>query len=142
MSFEEKSNWAMLAALAFVYGNYFQNLWSAGVTADAAVTDYRTLMFGTVVTLIVIVIIAHIVIAIFSPADSDVVDERDRAIGRSGEVIGGYIASAAALTGMGMAMFEQPYFLIANTVLAGLVLSEVAASLVKIYFYRRGYYGG
>lgn len=140
MSFEEKSTWVMLLTVTGVYSWYFLTIlpaWSAA--GEAAVADYRALMLGTVLVLVVVAIVAHIVIAVAAPDESDLIDERDRSIDRYGEYIGGYLAGAAALTGMGMAMYELPHFLIANVILLGLVISEIVTGLVKIYCYRRGF---
>ena len=141
MSFQEKSTWITVVTVLFVYGQYFLNLtlqtpWALESTTAV---EYRVLMFGTVVTLVIVMAVSHIVIAMFAPEASDQIDERDREINRKGEYIGGYVVGAAALTGMGMAMFETEHFWIANLLLLGLVLSEIVAGCIKLYIYRRGF---
>lgn len=141
MSFEEKSTWIVLAAVLIAYGQYFFNLavqspWLLETTVNI---EYRVQMFGTVMALVAIIVAAHIAIAIFAPGASDQVDERDREITRRGEYIGGYVLSVAALSAMGMAMYEQEHFWIANLLLLGLVLSEMVSNSVKLVIYRRGF---
>lgn len=141
MSFHEKSSWAMLVIIVAVYGWYFSSVFGAVGEIQVGEIAYRAAMLTTVLLLIGLAIAAHILIAVSAPKDADTGDERDRSIKRYGEYIGGYVLGAGALTAMGMAMFELPHFWIANVILVGLVLSEVAAVLTRIFLYRRGLVG-
>jgi hypothetical protein len=137
MSFEEKSTWVMLFSVLAVYSWYFLKL-SAALPEEGVTTPeiaYKGMMLATVCALIVIAAVAHAVIA---SNGSDQSDERDHKINRFGEYVGGYVATAAALSGMGMAMFELAHFWIANTILLLLVLAELISGGIKIYCYRRG----
>ena len=138
MSFQQKSTWAMFGTMLFVYGGYFLSLRGAYLAAPGQVLawDYRDEMLAAVICLVVIAIVAHIVIALFGP---DETDERDRAIERMGDYVGGYVLGAGSLTAMGMAMFELPHFWIANMILLGLVLGELVGGAVKLVYYHRGY---
>lgn len=136
MSFKEKSIWITLVTVVLVYGWYFLNLASVETLHWP---DYRRMMLGTVIALVLISVISHVVVAAMAPEEADELDERDRLIDRAGESIAGYFATAAALTGMGMAMFEIDHFFIANTILLGLVLAELVACALKILYYRRGF---
>ncbi|NND43767.1 MAG: hypothetical protein HKN58_00485 [Xanthomonadales bacterium] len=138
MSFQEKSCWAMLVIIAGVYGWYFSSVFDQLGSVALGEIAYRGPMLYTVVLLIVLAIVAHILIAVTAPKDADASDERDRSINRYGEYIGGYVLGSGALTALGMAMFELPHFWIANVILAGLVLSEIASLLTRIVLYRRG----
>lgn len=140
MSFQEKSNWVMLVLIAGVYGTYF-----AVVLGDIAslpgVRDvaYRGMLVGTVVVLTILAVATHIVLAVSSPREADMTDERDRSINRFGEYVGGFVLAVTVLVGMGLAMFEVEHFWIANALLAGLVLSELVAGVTKVILYRRGF---
>jgi len=141
MSFEEKSTWVVLGALLIAYGQYFLDLsaqtpWLLESTVDI---EYRMQMLGTVMALVAIIVAAHIVIAIFAPSESDQADERDREINLRGEHFGGYVLGFATLAAMGLAMFEQEHFWIANLLLLGLVLSEIVSNSIKLVIYRRGF---
>jgi hypothetical protein len=138
MSFEEKSTWAMMISVPAVYSWYFITLLAALPDDSALIGDvqYRGALFSTVVGLVLIAAVAHAGIAAYGPDDAD---ERDREINRWGEYSGGYVTTSAALTGLGMAVFEIEYFWFANTILLLLVVSELVSSGIKIYFYRRGF---
>lgn len=137
MSFEEKSTWAVLAAMILTYGGYYYDVFitQGGVMYDG----YQARMIGMVVVLIVLLIIGHVAIAIFEPKGAGESDERDRRINYFGEYVGGFALGAVTLTVLGMAMLEIPHFYIAHALLGGLVLSEIVTSLAKIWRYRRGF---
>ncbi|MBU2669013.1 hypothetical protein KOI35_36425 [Actinoplanes bogorensis] len=67
-------------------------------------------------------------------------DQRDREIGRFGEHIGQSLVVAGAVAAMLLALFEAPYFWIANVIYLAFVLSSVLGSIAKIYAYRRGFH--
>lgn len=138
MSFHEKSSWAMLVIIIAVYGWYFSSVFSQLDGVELGEITYRSAMVTTVLMIIALSIAAHILISVTGPKDGDASDERDRSINRYGEYIGGYVLGGGALTALGMAMFEQPHFWIANVILIGLVLSEIASLLTRIFLYRRG----
>lgn len=139
LSFQEKSTWVMGVVVLGVYGWYFVTvLRMAGDVAVAGIA-YQTIMFLTVVALVVLAVIGHVVIAIVDPKGSDQTDERDRTINRYGEYIGGYVLAVGALVALALAMIEVEYFWIANTILAGLVLAELTTAATRIVLYRRGF---
>lgn len=138
MSFEEKSTWGMLATMIIVYGWYFSTI-GGDLGGDVSSIDYQGTMLVTVLAVVAIAVVFHILIAVVDPKGSDQSDERDRYINRFGEYIGGFVLTAGALAGMGMAMAEFEYFFVANTILAGLVLSEIVSGVTKIVLYRRGF---
>lgn len=128
----------MLVAMILVYGWYFATV--ANLTGDLAVTEigYQGIMLVTVVALVVLAIVGHIAIAIVDPKGADQDDERDRAISRYGESLGGVVLGIGAICALGMTMLEFDYFWIANTLLAGLVLAELTAMTTRLVLYRRG----
>lgn len=139
MSFQEKSTWVMLALVSAVYGTYFVVV-MGDVAAIPEVRDiaYKGMMLATVVILTVLAAGTHIVLAIASPREADMTDERDREINRFGEYVGGFVLAGGLLVGLGLAMFEVDHFWIANALLAGLVVSELVAGATKLVLYRRG----
>ena len=139
MSFEEKSTWAVLISFILVYGWYFLGISGSVLDGDVSRIEYQALMVAAVAALIVVSIATHILIAIVDPDTADQVDERDREISIRGGYIGSYIVGAAALMAMGMALMEMAHFWIANALLLGLVIAELAANCIKLYFYRRGF---
>lgn len=141
MSFHEKSNLAMLAILIGVYGWYFGtaagSILGGGLPPEAALAVTNLKMLVTVGAVVVISILAHIAIAAPSQAD-DTPDERDKLIEMRGDQRGGFVLGVFALLAMGIAMLGQPAYLIANTILAGLVAGEVVKAVSKLIDYRRG----
>jgi hypothetical protein len=137
MSFHGKSTALMLAIIIAVYGWYFVTI--ARWASDTPVTDiaYQPLMLATVVVLVVLAIVGHILLAAIPPYEGRQPDERDRLIEARGELIGGYAIGTGAVGGILLAMAEFDYFWIANTILLGLVLSEVVAGAAKLVYYRR-----
>lgn len=143
MSFHEKSNLAMLAIMLVVYGLYFgqalTSIVGAGVPPAEALAATNALMIITVVAVVVLAIVAHIVIAIAAPSEADDMrDERDKLVEMRGDQRGGVVQSVFMLGALLVAMIDQPAWLIANTVLAGLVAGELVKSMSKLIDYRRG----
>ncbi len=138
MSFREKSTWVLLAATVIVYGWYFATtLGEALGSATPPVVD-NVRLFGAVVVMVVLSIVAHIVIAILSPKEADAADERDRLIELRGDQRGGFLMTVALFSTMGLAMTDASVFWIAHAALAGLVVSEIVKAVFKLIDYRRG----
>lgn len=139
MTFQEKSTWVMLVLVALVYGTYFVVVMvDVAAIPEAREIAYRGMMLATVVVLTLLAAGTHIVMAIASPRDADMTDERDREINRFGQYVGGFVLAGAVLVGLALAVFEVDHFWIANALLAGLVSSELVAGATKVVLYRRG----
>ena len=143
MSFHEKSNAAMLAITAAVYGWYFVmsagSIFGGGLPAEAALAVTNVKMILTVVVIVAVSIVAHIVIAVTAPSEAnEAVDERDKLIEMRGDQRGGFVLALFALLAMGLAMLGKPPYLFANTILAGLVAGELVKGVSKLVDYRRG----
>lgn len=140
MSFHEKSNLAMLAIMLVVYGWYFVSSIGSifgGLPPETALAVTNVKMIATVLIVIAASIAAHIAIAIAAPSQADdTADERDKLIEMRGDQRGGFALALFALLAMGAAMTAQPYYLVANLILAGLVVSEVVKGISKLVDYR------
>lgn len=140
MGFHEKSNLAMLAIMLLVYGWYFVSSIGSifgGLPPEAALAVTNVKMIATVLIVIAASIAAHIAIAIAAPSQADdTADERDKLIEMRGDQRGGFALALFALLAMGAAMTAQPYYLVANLILAGLVVSEVVKGISKLIDYR------
>ena len=137
MSFHGKSTALMLAIVIGVYGWYFVTVARWASVAPVAEIAYQPLMLATVVVLVILAVGGHILLAVIPPYAGRQPDERDRLIEARGESIGGVVLGAGAVGGVFLAMAESDYFWIANTILLGLVLSEVVAGGAKFIYYRR-----
>ena len=138
MSFQEKSTWVVLITMIVIYTWYFVTVLAEVGTTDVGEIDYQGMMLVTIITVVVLVVIGTIVITIASGRDGDSNDERDKSINRYGEYVGGFVLAVGALAALALAMIEVHQFWIANTILVGLVLSEITANVTKIVLYRRG----
>ncbi|WP_300527339.1 hypothetical protein [Maricaulis sp.] len=141
MSFLERINLVVLAALVVVYGWYFSTVGGelmAGFEPGAALASTNDKMFLAVGVFIALMIASSIVTAIIMGRESDEQDERDKMIDMRGDQRGGFALAVFALLGMGLAMADYPNVLVANAILAGLVASEGVKSISKLIDYRRG----
>jgi hypothetical protein len=135
-SFEEKSVWITLLSMVAIFGFYSYaaaNMLSAGVTEAAPFVG----LFAAVTVLLVIVLVAgHVVVAIASRPDGR--DERDRLISWRAEHNSSWLLATGVVAAIfGLALPIKPAW-IANGLLMALVLSEVLAHALKLYYYRQG----
>ena len=138
MTFEEKSAWAMLFIMVGVYGLYFINVIPPAIQNPVPIEDVAAQLIGMVVLLIILAIVAHIAITIFSPKDSDQADERDRYIEMRADARSSYFIAVGVLNALGAALLNQPMFWVAHILLASLVIGEIAKSIFRIIDYRFG----
>lgn len=93
MSFLERINLAVLAALVGVYGWYFSTVGGeliGGFEPGAALSSTNDKMFLAVGSFIILMIISSIVTAIFMGRESEEQDERDKTIDMRGDQRGGF----------------------------------------------------
>ena len=149
MPFEEKLTWVNLLVTALVAGVYFALMLGQVGDVPAAEIAYRTPMLVAVGVSVVLTIVGSILMGIGtgismelsgrSAADMDRKDERDKDIGRRGDVVGFYVASAGAIGVLALTMLEYEYFWIANALYLSLVVATLVSSVVKLAYYHRGY---
>ena len=79
VSFEEKSTWISLAIISFVFAGYFSQVYQGLISGTLDKAAVFGLFIGAVVSIIVLEIFLHIVIAVLNAKDADQPgDERDR----------------------------------------------------------------
>ena len=141
ISFEEKSTWVSLAIMLIVYTGYFSQVYDGllnGTLDKAAVSG---LFIGAVVTLVILEIVLHIVIAAFNHKDADQPrDERDRLFTMKAGNISGWVLGIAVL------MIAAHTFIqdldstwVANLLLFAVFVSQVTSYALQLVYYRRGY---
>lgn len=138
MSYEEKNTWAFGIIAVAGYVTYLVVLLSQSETPLTA-TPYVLPMLSTIGGAILAGIVAGIVIGILSGRDREKKDQRDRQIYRRGEYIGHAFVLAGAIVALLLAMLEADHFWIANVIYLAFVIAAVAATVVKITAYRRGF---
>ena len=138
MAFQEKIAWLVVLAVVMVYGWYFLSVAQELGAASVHDIDYQGRMLATVVALVVLIVAGLVTLMVVTRDFDDQTDERDRAIDRSGQYVGGIVLAVGTLLGLGLTLLEYEHFWIANMLLLGLVLAEVAGGLTRIALYRRG----
>ncbi|HKL53419.1 MAG TPA: hypothetical protein VJ902_05625 [Wenzhouxiangellaceae bacterium] len=144
LSFHEKSAIGTLVALWFIGIFYFHSvwdLWQAGQLHPASMTGLAT---GLTILLVIVLVGYHILIAATARPQQE--DERDRIIAwRAGNISG--VVLGVAVIGIvvhiliggffGNALAESP-MLIANALIAAVLLATVVELVLTLVFYRRG----
>lgn len=136
-SFEEKSTWVTLLGLVAVFGFYFvvaARMLAAGVTEPA---PFLPLLIVTIVLLVVVLAVGHTVAALVGGRPEGR-DERDRLISWRAEHNSGWLLGAgvvAAIFALGLPVGRA---WVANGLLLALLLSEILAYGLRLYYYRRG----
>jgi len=138
MSFREKSTWVLLAVTIIVYGWYFATTLGGALGSGTPPVVDNVRLFGAVVVMVILSVVAHIVIAILPPKEADAADERDRLIELRGDQRGGFVMTVALFSTLGLALAGASVFWIAHGALAGLVISELVKAVTKLIDYRRG----
>jgi hypothetical protein len=138
MTFHEKSTLAMTSILVLVFGWYFALVIGEIASSPAREIAYKGLMVPVVILLVILAAVAHAVIAVASPTQTDSQDERDRLIGLRGQRVASYALATGTVAGLGLAMGEADTFWIAQVLLGALVTAEITEGATKLVLYRRG----
>ena len=119
MSWEEKSIWASLLIILFIFTGYFSQVFEGLTAGTLDRADMSGLFIGAVVSVIILEILLHIVIAVFNVRDADQPrDERDRQFSMKAGNISGWVLGAAVLTiAFHAFMYENSSIWVANLLL-------------------------
>jgi hypothetical protein len=138
MSFREKSAWIALLAYMIVFGPYFFLLWQAWDQGHAQGLSIG-LLVAAVIALIVITLALTIVAALLNPREaSALADERETLIDLKAERIASYTLSTCAVCLIGALLVGWNGYLVANLLLASMVISELVKALTRIAYFRGG----
>ena len=139
MSYEEKSSWIMGVLAVVSLTVYLSITLVEAATVPLAETNYVPTMFWTIIGSIVVSIVAHILLGMFSRDRKK--DQRDREIYTMGERVGNSLLVVGALGALIMAWREVDWFWIANALYLGFSLSGVLSCIARLSAYRRGTVG-
>jgi len=150
MPFEEKMTWVALVVAIAVPIWYFATMLGRLQTTAAADINFQTPLIVAVVASVVLTVIGAIVMSIATSVtsvargrkpedDIDRKDERDKTIGRRGDLVGYYVASAGMVGVLILTMLEADYFWIAGALYLSFVVAMVVSSIVKLVAYHRGF---
>jgi hypothetical protein len=138
MSFREKSAWIALLTYGAVFGGYFVLLWQAWDESYGQGLSVG-LMFAAVVALVVVAAALNIVVALFSPKEANApADERETLIDLKAERISSYVQSTGVVCLIGALLLGWNAFLVANLLLASMVISELVKAAAQIAYFRAG----
>lgn len=141
MTFEEKSTWISLGILLFVFSGYFSQVFNELLTDTLNKTEASGLFIGAVVTIVVLQIALHIVIAIFDARNAEQPkDERDKLFAMKAGNISGLILGAGVLVIAAQTFLSDLNSLwVANLLLFIVLVSQVVSDVLRLFYYRRGY---
>jgi hypothetical protein len=96
-------------------------------------------MVGAVVALIIVAIVLNTAIALFTPKEATApADERETMIDLKAERIASYTLSIGVLCLIGALLMGWNAYLVANLLLASMVISELVKAVAQIAYFRRG----
>jgi hypothetical protein len=150
MSFEEKVTWVNAVVTAIVPGVYFATVLGRLGQTPASEIAYQVPLLIAIGVSILLTIVGSIMTGIGSGIAAEIMepgsskevgrsDERDKTIGRRGELVGYYVSSVGVVGAMALTMLEYPYFWIANALYLGFVVAALVSATVKLVAYRRGF---
>ena len=141
MSFEEKSTWVSLAIIIFVFIGYFSQVYEGLISGNLDKAAVMGLFIGAVVSIIVLEIVLHTVIAVLSVKDAgQSTDERDRLFSmRAGNISGWVLGIGVLIIAAYTTMHDLESVWIANLLLFAVLVSQVVSYTLQIFYYRRGY---
>jgi hypothetical protein len=150
MPFEEKVTWVNAVVLAIVPAVYFAIVLGQLGQVPASEIAYQRPMLIAIGISIVLTILGSIAMGIGTGISAEIrergsagdigrTDERDKQIGRRGELVGYYVSSVGVVGAMALTMLEYPYFWIANVLYLSFVIAALVSAGVKLVAYRRGY---
>ena len=139
MSYEEKSTWVQGVLAVVTLAVYAGITLGQAATAPLTETPYATTMLWTIIGSIVVSIVIHIGLGLFSRDRKK--DQRDREFHSFGERVGNGFLVAGTLAALVMAWLEWDWFWIANVIYLGFVFSAILSSIAKLVAYRRGIVG-
>jgi hypothetical protein len=147
--FEEKVTWVSLVVMAVVPVVYFATVLGRLGDTSAADISYQRPLLVAIGASVVLTIIGSILAGIGSGISAELhgrsasgdfsSDERDKQIGRHGDLIGFSVSSVGMVGVLALTMLEYEYFWIASALYLSFVVGTLVASAVKIASYHRGF---
>lgn len=139
MAFQEKSAWIMALALLAAAGFYFGSVLSMSAQAGDWVSPGLPALLVYTVVLVAVAIVGHAIVAALSPKEPNArLDERERLIKMRAGNISGYILTSGVVISLGLYWLHTNGDLLFYSVLAALMLAQVAEFLLQILYYRMG----
>ncbi|PZO53423.1 MAG: hypothetical protein DCF16_06790 [Alphaproteobacteria bacterium] len=136
MSFREKSAWIALVTYGSVFGAYFFLLWQAWDESYGQGLSIG-LMVAAVIAFVVVVTTLTVIAALFNPKAANApADERETLIDLKSERIASYTLSVGVVCLIGALLLGWNAHLVANLLLASMVISELVKASAQIVYFR------
>lgn len=141
VSSEEKSTWVSLAIITFVFAGYFSQVYEGLMSGTLDKAAVFGLFIGAVVSIVVLEVALHIVIAVLNVKDADQPsDERDRLFSmKAGNISGWVLGFGVLIISAHTFIQELDSLWVANLLLFAVFVSQVVSYALQIFYYRRGY---
>jgi uncharacterized membrane protein (DUF485 family) len=137
MPFHEKSAWIMSFILVIAGGLYFSAVAAIGSETGQLAQPVMPLVIGYTVTVVVMAVVGHIVIAILAPKEANASpDERERQIFNRAGHYSSYFFVTGVVLSLGYYTFSHNGDLLFYCVFASLMLGQVMEYLIQILLYR------
>ncbi|CUS49350.1 MAG: hypothetical protein HLUCCO02_12880 [Idiomarinaceae bacterium HL-53] len=139
MSFQERTAWAMLIIISYAFYQLAQAVYAMSMAANEVVAPAWPMFARFVVTIIVLSIIAHIILAVIQPKAADKnPDERERVIALFSSHVSGIVLAIGLFAGMFHYVEHLNGHILFYSAFAALVFSQIAECVVLIWKHRRG----
>ncbi len=140
MSFREKSAWVTLITLIVLTIGFALHLPRPWTLSPAPSPFLFHVLVAAIVAFVAIAVIAHIVLAIFSPHDARAPkDERERLIELKSIAVAAYVYAFLSLGSVFTIHVGANQIGVGYLVLLSFVVAEIVHYAARIYYYRRGF---
>jgi heme/copper-type cytochrome/quinol oxidase subunit 2 len=138
MSFREKSAWIILVTLLVLTLAYLLHIFPQTLTPEPSSVRFH-MLGASIIAFVVIVVIAHIAVAIWSPRDAKTPkDERERLIEQKSTSISAYVYAFLSLASISTIHAGANQFGLAYLVVLAFGIAEIVNYAVRVILYRRG----
>jgi hypothetical protein len=137
MSFREKSAWIILVMLVLLTALYLLHVFPWTLTPQPSFSRFH-ILGASIIAFVVIVVIAHIVVALLSPRDAKTPkDERERLIELRSTAVSSYVYAFLSLASIATLHAGANQFGLAYLVTLAFGLAEIVNYATRVHLYRR-----
>ncbi len=137
MSFREKSSWIILVMLVLLSALYLLHICPYDLAPEPSYDRFH-MLGASIIAFVVIVVIAHIAVAIWSPRDAKTPkDERERLIELRSTAVSSYVYAFLSLASISTLHAGANQFGLAYLVTLAFGIAEIVNYATRVYLYRR-----
>ncbi|HRD47194.1 MAG TPA: hypothetical protein PLF78_12000 [Caulobacter sp.] len=143
MSIRERSAWISLLLTSAIWGAYFWKIWPDLIDDGALAASTTGVFVSAVVVLVIVQIVLAILLAIAAAvlrrrSEEPPMDERDQLIDLKAIRVAFYAMSALLIAVSGLWIFGMSPLVMANGILASMVIAEILRAASVVLSYRLG----